>query len=46
VGDKEEENKNISFRIHKKGDQGAVELDEFLEKIKEIIRGKNLNYEI
>ena len=46
VGDKEEKNKNISFRIHKKGDQGAVNLDEFLEKIKEIIRGKNLNYEI
>jgi len=46
VGDKEEENKNISFRIHRKGDQGAVNLDEFLEKIKKIIREKNLNYEI
>lgn len=46
LGDKEEKSKNISFRIHKKGDQGTVDPGEFLEKIKEIIRGKDLNYEI
>jgi threonyl-tRNA synthetase len=46
VGDKEEKSKNISFRIHKKGDQGNIELDDFLEKLKEIISRKDLNYEI
>jgi threonyl-tRNA synthetase len=46
VGDKEEKSKNISFRIHKKGDQGNIELDDFLEKVKEIISRKDLNYEI
>lgn len=45
VGDEEEENKNISFRIHKKGDQGKRDLDEFVTKINEIIRGKKFNYE-
>ncbi len=46
LGDKEEKNKNISFRIHKKGDQGTIEPGEFLEKIKKIISEKDLNYEI
>lgn len=45
VGDEEEKNKNISFRIHKKGDQGKRDLDEFITKINEIIRGKKFNYE-
>ena len=45
VGDEEEKDKNISFRIHKKGDQGKRDLDEFVTKINEIIRGKKFNYE-
>ncbi|MGE5343660.1 MAG: threonine--tRNA ligase [Candidatus Omnitrophota bacterium] len=46
VGDDEEKNKNISIRLHKKGDQGKRDLDDFIEKIKIIIREKGFNYEI
>ena len=46
VGDEEEKNKNLTFRIHKKGDRGKRDLTEFITKINDIIRGKEFNYEI
>ncbi|MCK5055685.1 MAG: threonine--tRNA ligase [Candidatus Aminicenantes bacterium] len=46
VGDEEEKEKNISFRIHKKGDQGKKSLDDFMDKVKKIIMEKNSYYEI
>jgi threonyl-tRNA synthetase len=46
IGGQEQEQGNISFRIHKKGDQGKMALDEFITKIKLKIEEKNVNYEI
>lgn len=46
VGDEEEKDKNISFRIHKKGDQGRLELDDFITKVKRIMEEKSSQYEI
>ncbi|UCH92919.1 MAG: threonine--tRNA ligase [Candidatus Aminicenantes bacterium] len=46
LGDEEQKDKNISLRIHKKGDQGKRSLEEFIEKIKPIIFHKEFNYEI
>ncbi|MCK4557068.1 MAG: threonine--tRNA ligase, partial [Candidatus Aminicenantes bacterium] len=36
VGDKEVENSTASLRIHTVGDKGEVEVNEFLEKVKEL----------
>ncbi|MBN2399028.1 MAG: threonine--tRNA ligase [Candidatus Aminicenantes bacterium] len=46
IGSQEQQQGNISFRIHKKGDQGKMALNEFITKIKIKIEEKNLNYEI
>jgi threonyl-tRNA synthetase len=46
VGNHEQQEGNISYRIHKKGDQGKVALSEFISKIKIKIEEKTLNYEI
>ncbi len=46
VGDEEQKDKNISLRIHKKGDQGKRNLEEFIGKMKSIIHHKEFNYEI
>jgi threonyl-tRNA synthetase len=46
LGPQEQQEGNISFRIHKKGDQGKVALAEFLQKIKIIIEEKSAHYEI
>jgi len=46
LGDEEEKNKNISYRIHKIGDQGNVKLDHFIKGVKKIMEEKGLNYEI
>ncbi len=46
VGDEEEKNKNIALRIHKQGDQGTRSLDEFMNKLNQIITRKEANYEI
>lgn len=46
VGDEEQKDKNISLRIHKKGDQGKRNLEEFIGKMKSIILHKEFNYEI
>ena len=46
LGDDEEKNENISYRIHKKGDQGKEDMDIFIKNIKSIIEEKGFNYEI
>jgi threonyl-tRNA synthetase len=46
IGDEEQKSKNIALRIHKQGDQGKRNPEEFLKRIKEIIGGKEFNYEI
>jgi threonyl-tRNA synthetase len=46
LGPQEEKEGNISFRIHQKGDQGRVGLDEFLKKTKILVEEKSANYEI
>jgi threonyl-tRNA synthetase len=46
LGDEEQKNKNISLRIHKQGDQGKRNLEEFIGKMKTIILHKEFNYEI
>ncbi len=46
LGPQEQKDGNLSFRIHKQGDQGKVGIDEFLQKIKIIIEEKNQHYEI
>lgn len=45
VGDEEQNAGNISYRIHKKGDQGKKSLDDFAQKVLELIKGKALHYE-
>ena len=46
VGDEEEKKENMSFRIHKKGDQGKIKMDAFIKKVKTIIDKKAFDYEI
>ena len=46
VGDEEHKNNNISLRIHKKGDQGSIDLDRFIKGVKKIIMKKGSNYEV
>ncbi len=46
LGDDEMNDKNISYRIHKKGDRGKINLEEFIDSIKKIIGEKSFNYEI
>jgi threonyl-tRNA synthetase len=46
LGPQEQKEGNISFRIHKKGDQGKIGLAEFMEKIKIKIEEKSQHYEI
>jgi len=46
VGDEEEKNNNLAVRIHKKGDQGKRDLEDFMNKVKLIIREKKFEYEI
>ena len=43
VGDKEVENGTASLRIHTVGDKGEVDINEFLEKVKELDKNKSLN---
>ncbi|MBE0460981.1 MAG: threonine--tRNA ligase [Candidatus Aminicenantes bacterium] len=43
VGDREVERQTISLRVHTKGDIGEVSLNDFLEKIKELIKNKSLS---
>ena len=46
LGPQEQKEENISYRIHKKGDQGKIGLAEFMEKIKIKIEEKSQHYEI
>ncbi len=46
VGPQERQEGNISFRIHKKGDQGRIALDEFIQRLKIKIEEKSQNYEV
>jgi len=46
VGDNEEKEKNITYRIHKMGDRGSVDLDKLIVSIKKLIEEKSFNYEI
>ena len=43
VGDKEVKNSTASLRIHTVGDKGEVDVNEFLEKVKELDKNKSLN---
>lgn len=42
VGDKEVKNNSASLRIHTVGDKGEVDVNEFLEKVKELDKNKSL----
>lgn len=46
IGDEEEGEKNISYRIHGKGDQGKIALEVFLMGIAKVRKEKLLKYEI
>ena len=41
IGDKEMESGSVSVRKRKKGNLGAVKLEEFIERIEQEIKGKN-----
>jgi len=43
VGDKEVSQQNVSLRIHTEGDRGKIGVNEFLEKIKEMIKNRSLS---
>jgi threonyl-tRNA synthetase len=46
VGDDEEKEKNIAYRIHKQGDQGKIDLPHFIEGVNKIKQSKGLQYEV
>ncbi|MCX6554063.1 MAG: threonine--tRNA ligase [Candidatus Aminicenantes bacterium] len=46
IGSQEQLEGNISYRIHKKGDQGKLALSAFIAKIKTKIEEKSVTYEI
>ncbi len=46
VGDKEMTRQTASLRVHTKGDRGEVNIEEFLEKIIEIIKNKALGIDL
>ncbi len=43
VGDKEVKNNTASLRVHTVGDKGEVNVNEFLEKVKELDKNKSLS---
>lgn len=46
VGDKEVSRGKASLRIHTLGDRGEIGIDEFLEKIKEMVKTKSLSFKL
>ncbi|MDH5466536.1 MAG: threonine--tRNA ligase [Candidatus Aminicenantes bacterium] len=46
VGDKEVKNGTASLRVHTVGDKGEVNVNEFLEKVKELDKNKSLTMKI
>ncbi|MCJ7581568.1 MAG: His/Gly/Thr/Pro-type tRNA ligase C-terminal domain-containing protein, partial [Candidatus Aminicenantes bacterium] len=43
VGDKEVENKTAALRVHLEGDKGEINMNEFLDKVKELIKNRSLS---
>ena len=43
IGEKEENNKSISVRKHKHGDQGEMNLEEFISNLKNSVKNKIIN---
>jgi threonyl-tRNA synthetase len=43
VGDKEMNQNTASLRVHTQGDKGEIQINEFLEKVKEFIKNKSLS---
>jgi threonyl-tRNA synthetase len=46
IGDEEEKLNNISYRIHKKGDKGQIEVSRFIDGLEKKIKAKESDYEI
>jgi threonyl-tRNA synthetase len=46
VGDKEVSEESVSLRIHGVGDRGKMDVNEFLEKVKELVKNKSLSVNI
>jgi threonyl-tRNA synthetase len=46
VGDKEVSEESVSLRIHGVGDRGKMDVNEFLEKVKELVKNKSLSINI
>ncbi len=46
VGDKEISEQSVSLRVHGAGDKGKIQVNEFLEKVKELVENKSLSINI
>ena len=46
VGDKEVSEQTVSLRVHGEGDRGKMDVNEFLEKVKELVKNKSLSVNI
>jgi threonyl-tRNA synthetase len=46
VGDKEISEQTVSLRVHGEGDMGKIDVNEFLEKVKELVKNKSLRINI
>ena len=46
VGDKEVSDQSLSLRVHGAGDKGKIHINEFLEKVKELVKNKSLSVNI
>lgn len=46
VGDKEVSEQTLSLRVHGEGDRGKMDRNEFLEKVKELVKNKSLSVNI
>jgi threonyl-tRNA synthetase len=46
VGDKEVSEQSVSLRVHGAGDKGKIDVNEFLEKVKELVKNKSLSINI
>ena len=46
VGDKEVSEQSVSLRVHGAGDKGKIDVNEFLEKVKELVKNKSLRINI
>ena len=46
VGDQEVSEGSVSLRVHGAGDKGKMDVNEFLEKVKELVKNKSLSINI